>query len=98
MPNVGPVELIVVLLIVLVVVGPKKLPGLGKSLGTGMREFKDSISGDKKDDGDDYLAIKQREAQAANPPAVQPAPPVAEPAPLTKEPTDRPAPPHSGSE
>jgi sec-independent protein translocase protein TatA len=48
MPNIGPMELIIVLLIVLVVFGPKKLPGLGRSLGTSMREFKDSISG--KDD------------------------------------------------
>jgi sec-independent protein translocase protein TatA len=41
-------ELIVVLVIVLVIFGPKKLPGLGRSLGTSMREFKDSITG--KDD------------------------------------------------
>jgi sec-independent protein translocase protein TatA len=38
-------ELIIVLAIALIVVGPKKLPELGKSLGGGMREFKDSISG-----------------------------------------------------
>ncbi len=44
MPNVGPMELIVVLIIALVVLGPKKLPEVGKSLGKGMREFKDSIS------------------------------------------------------
>ena len=43
--NVGPMELIVVLIIALVVLGPKKLPEVGKSLGKGMREFKDSISG-----------------------------------------------------
>lgn len=42
--NVGPMELIVVLIIALVVLGPKKLPEVGKSLGKGMREFKDSIS------------------------------------------------------
>jgi sec-independent protein translocase protein TatA len=48
MPNIGPLELIVVLVIVLLVFGPKKLPGLGRSLGTSMREFKDSITG--KDD------------------------------------------------
>jgi sec-independent protein translocase protein TatA len=38
-------ELIVVLIIALVVLGPKKLPEVGKSLGKGMREFKESISG-----------------------------------------------------
>ena len=43
--NVGPMELIIVLVIALVVLGPKKLPEVGKSLGKGMREFKDSISG-----------------------------------------------------
>jgi sec-independent protein translocase protein TatA len=52
-PNIGPMELIVVLVIVLLVFGPKRLPGLGKQLGSGMREFKDSISGSSKDDDDD---------------------------------------------
>ncbi len=42
--NVGPMELIVVLAIALIVLGPKKLPEVGKSLGKGMREFKDSLS------------------------------------------------------
>ena len=53
MPNVGPLELAIVLVIALVIFGPKRLPELGKSLGRGMREFKDSISGDGKDDDDD---------------------------------------------
>jgi sec-independent protein translocase protein TatA len=53
MPNIGPTELIIVLVIVLVIFGPKKLPGLGRSLGTGMREFKDSITGANKNDDDD---------------------------------------------
>jgi sec-independent protein translocase protein TatA len=46
-------DLIVVLVIVLLILGPKRLPGLGKSLGQGMREFKDSITGDSKDDDED---------------------------------------------
>jgi sec-independent protein translocase protein TatA len=45
MPNIGPMELIVVLVIALVVLGPKKLPEVGKSLGKSMREFKESVSG-----------------------------------------------------
>lgn len=53
MPNIGPLELAIVLVIVLIIFGPKKLPGLGKQLGTGMREFKDSISGNSRDDDDD---------------------------------------------
>ena len=48
----GPLEIGIVLLIVLVVFGPKRLPDLGRSLGSGMREFKDSITGNSKDDDD----------------------------------------------
>jgi sec-independent protein translocase protein TatA len=43
-------ELAIVLIIALVVFGPKRLPELGKSLGRGIREFKGSISGDNDDD------------------------------------------------
>jgi sec-independent protein translocase protein TatA len=46
MANIGPMEIIVVLIIALVVFGPKKLPELGKSLGKGINEFKGSISGE----------------------------------------------------
>lgn len=46
MPSIGPMELAVVLIIALVVFGPKKLPELGTSLGKGLREFRSSISGD----------------------------------------------------
>lgn len=45
-------DLIIVLVIVLLVLGPKRLPGLGKGLGQGMREFKDGITGEHKDDDD----------------------------------------------
>jgi sec-independent protein translocase protein TatA len=47
MPSIGPMELVIVLVIALLVVGPKKLPALGRSLGGGMREFKDSVSGQR---------------------------------------------------
>jgi sec-independent protein translocase protein TatA len=43
-------DLIIVLVIVLLIFGPKRLPGLGRQLGQGMREFKDSITGQHKDD------------------------------------------------
>jgi sec-independent protein translocase protein TatA len=52
MPNIGPLEIAIVLVIVLIIFGPKRLPGLGKQLGTGMREFKESITGKDKDDDD----------------------------------------------
>ena len=45
MPNVGPTELIIVLVIALLILGPKRLPAAGRSLGQGMREFKDSVTG-----------------------------------------------------
>jgi sec-independent protein translocase protein TatA len=46
----GPLEIVIVLIIVLVIFGPKRLPDLGRSLGRGMREFKDSVTGKDKDD------------------------------------------------
>jgi sec-independent protein translocase protein TatA len=48
MPTPGPLELVIILVVVLVIFGPKRLPDLGRSLGRGMREFKDSVTG--KDD------------------------------------------------
>jgi sec-independent protein translocase protein TatA len=51
--NLGPGELILILAIALVVLGPKKLPEVGRSLGKGMREFKESISNMTDDDQDD---------------------------------------------
>jgi sec-independent protein translocase protein TatA len=45
MPHVGPTELIIVLVIALVVLGPKRLPAAGRSLGQSMREFKTSLTG-----------------------------------------------------
>jgi sec-independent protein translocase protein TatA len=61
-------QIAIVLVIALIVFGPKRLPELGRSLGTGMREFKDSITGNKddKDDEDDEEQAKL-EMQAATP-------------------------------
>ena len=50
MGPIGIPELIIVLVILLVIFGPKRLPALGRSLGSGMREFKESISGERKHD------------------------------------------------
>ena len=45
MPGIGPMELVVVMIIALLVLGPKRLPDAGRSLGAGMRQFKDSLTG-----------------------------------------------------
>lgn len=63
--NIGPGELIVVLMIALLVIGPKKLPDMAKSLGNGMREFKDSVSGiSPKDDDRDRDRELRAEAKS----------------------------------
>jgi sec-independent protein translocase protein TatA len=57
--NVGPLELIIVLAIALIVLGPKKLPEFGKSIGSGMREFKDSLTtSTNHDDDEDPARVK----------------------------------------
>jgi sec-independent protein translocase protein TatA len=65
--SIGPPELLIVLVIVLVIFGPKRLPGLGRSLGSGMREFRDSITGkgSKGDEDDDEHTDTARQANAA---------------------------------
>jgi len=57
---IGAPEIIIILIIALIVLGPKKLPEVGKSLGKGMREFKDSVSniGGKDDDVEDAKQLK----------------------------------------
>ena len=50
MPNVGPWEIILLLLLALLLFGAKRLPEIGRSMGRGMREFKDSVSGKDVDD------------------------------------------------
>jgi sec-independent protein translocase protein TatA len=77
MPNIGAPEIIIVLIIVLIIFGPKRLPDLGRSLGRGMREFKDSVTGKDKDDeraeietqasADDEQREREREREPAHP-------------------------------
>ena len=67
MPTPGPLEIIIVLVIVLVIFGPKRLPDLGRSLGKGMREFKDSVTG--KDKEHEQLDSVKTVGDAPEPPA-----------------------------
>jgi sec-independent protein translocase protein TatA len=60
MPNIGAPEIIIILVVVLIIFGPKRLPDLGRSLGSGMREFKDSVTGRGK---------REEKAEELSPPA-----------------------------
>jgi sec-independent protein translocase protein TatA len=66
MPSIGPLELGIILLIILLIFGPKRLPGLGRQLGSGMREFKESITGKDRDD-DDEDATEKRDRHELDP-------------------------------
>jgi sec-independent protein translocase protein TatA len=64
-PNIGLPEILVVLVIALIVFGPKRLPELGKSLGKGINEFKGAMSGDHEDDEDKQMReLQQSKAEA----------------------------------
>ncbi len=70
--SIGPLELVIVLGIVLLIFGPKRLPSLGRQLGAGMREFKDSIT--RKHDEDDEDDDVQKPTAALGRPEDEPAP------------------------
>jgi sec-independent protein translocase protein TatA len=61
----GPLELVIILVVVLVIFGPKRLPDLGRSLGRGMREFKDSVTGND----DSKLEIPESGSETPEPTA-----------------------------
>jgi sec-independent protein translocase protein TatA len=65
MPNVGPWEIILLLLLALLLFGAKRLPEIGRSMGKGMREFKDSVSGNDKDDEPAELPVQTPDATIA---------------------------------
>jgi len=60
MPNIGPMELILVLVIALVVLGPRKLPEAGRAVGRSMREFKDSLSGSSNDEDTEIASADRK--------------------------------------
>jgi sec-independent protein translocase protein TatA len=87
----NPLHIAFLVVILLLVFGAKRLPEIGRSLGSGMREFKDSISGETKAP---TLTQATQQPQAAQPPAEAPvaqpaaqAPVAAPPAPAPPEPT-----------
>jgi sec-independent protein translocase protein TatA len=61
-PNVGPMEIVVVLAIALIVFGPRRVPELGRSIGRGIRELRGSLAGDDEDEqaGDDAPGVLDR--------------------------------------
>ena len=61
--GIGVTELLIVLGIVLLIFGPKRLPGLGRQLGTGLREFKDSITGKDDDEPRADLPVAPGDAE-----------------------------------
>jgi sec-independent protein translocase protein TatA len=65
MPNVGPWEIILLLLLALLLFGAKRLPEIGRSMGKGMREFKDSVSGKDSDDEPAELPMQTTDATIA---------------------------------
>jgi sec-independent protein translocase protein TatA len=68
MPNIGPLEIAIVLVIALIIFGPKKLPELGRSAGRGIREFKNSVTGDHdKDEVDEKRAELGESSKAEEP-------------------------------
>ena len=60
MPNIGPLEIGIVLVIVLLIFGPKKLPDLGRSLGSSIREFKGGIGGSDDDEAKDRKSVEEK--------------------------------------
>jgi sec-independent protein translocase protein TatA len=74
--NIGPLEIIIVLIIALIVFGPKRLPELGSSLGRGIREFRNTVTGGDKDEPEDEPEVKAiRATTPPTAPAEQPAEP-----------------------
>jgi sec-independent protein translocase protein TatA len=69
MPNVGPLEIAIVLVIVLIIFGPKRLPELGRSLGRGIKDFRGAMSGEADDEADVSTKRAELEANQAAEPA-----------------------------
>jgi sec-independent protein translocase protein TatA len=67
MGNIGPTEIILLLLVALLLFGARRLPEIGRSLGTGMREFKDSVTGNSKPEPMTQLPVGTQDTTAPAP-------------------------------
>ena len=85
----GPLEIIVILVIVLIVFGPKRLPDLGRSLGRGMREFKDSVTGKDKDELPEASPVEKPEPTTSRPSREVTAEPTTSRRPASRSPSRR---------
>ena len=72
--TIGTGEILIVLVVALIFLGPKRLPGLGRDLGRGMRDFKRAVSGEDADERHAEDSAKQAAAIAPVPPVVDAAP------------------------
>lgn len=61
MPSIGPMEIVIILVIALVVLGPRRLPEVGRSVGRGMREFRESLSGEQPEEERPVLETAPRQ-------------------------------------
>lgn len=84
MPNIGAPELIILLIVLLLVFGPKRLPEMGRSVGRGIREFKDSVSGNEASE-------EPKAAQPSVPAATAPPPEATTEPPTPAAPAEGPA-------
>ena len=67
MPTIGPLEIAIVLIIALIVFGPKRLPELGRSVGRGIREFRGSVTVDQEDEEPATVKAAVSPREAADP-------------------------------
>jgi sec-independent protein translocase protein TatA len=72
--SIGWTGAVVIILVLLVIFGPKRLPEMGRSLGRGMREFKDSLTGNESDEESEQPQLTQPAPPAPTPPDAQPQP------------------------